>query len=512
MGKRHRNKGRRVSSPLVEAELIPMQPAAYYGSGYQGAWNSKERGYVEWHTIDTRQELDSFSRFELIRRLHFLYGNFGFLRGVIRSTARLVGSVSPQAQTDDEAWQTEAEAYFWDVCGEAAAFDVACKFDFRKAQSMLIRRSLLDGQIFTVLTKWEDGNARFAFYEASQLSNPKDAGENWIDGIQIDKRTRRHIAYGFRDGATENVVVIPARSVIYFGEFDSPGEDMPVPPLSHAVNHALDITEVWGFVKSAIKNASLSGTVIERDAQAGPPRARQGLAGVPTTTVNAAGQKFTSEQVMGGAQIPRMEPGEKMKVLEDRRPSPEQRQLILDLKRDICQGVDMPIEIFDDMGNLTGPGVRYVMDFAGKVVTDRRDDLKTWSRRVWRYVIACGIANGRLREPQKTASQPRAAWWDVSCTVQRLLTIDRGKESKARLDELDRGVGTLAQFEEYDGLDWKDRGKQRIKEVTWLTAECEAAGTTYEKVFPPRQGAATAAAPEKEDVGKTENDTTEEET
>jgi len=262
-------------------------------------------------------------------------------------------------------------------------------------------------------------------------------------------------------------------------------------------------------VKSAIKNASLSGTVIERDAGALPSRAKQGMAGVPVTTVSANGQKFVNEEVMGGAQIPRLDAGEKMKVLEDRRPSPEQRQLILDLKRDICQGVDMPIEIFDDMGNLTGPGVRYVMDFAGKVVTDRRDDLKTWARRVWRYVIACGIANGRLRAPDVDAKTGRQVWWDVSFTVQRLLTIDRGKESKARLDELDRGVGTLAQFEEYDGLDWKDRGKQRIKEVTWLTAECEAAGTTYEKVFPPRQGAATAETPDK--AAKDKNDTEEEE-
>lgn len=488
MGKRKRIKGQRPAA--VSATAAPMQPSAWFGTGYQGASFSTDRGLVQWPTIETRLELDSFSRYELIRRLHFLYGNFGFLRGIIRSTSRLVGSVSPQADSGDEAWDTEAETYFWDVCGEAAAFDVAGKFDFEEAQPMLIRRGLLDGQIFTVLTKWQDGNPRVAFYEAAQLASPENADETWVDGIKVDPRTRRHVAYGFR--SKDTVVVIPARSVIHFGEFDAPGEDSPVPPMAHAVNHALDIAEVWGFVKKAIKNTSLTGLLIEADPTV-VQRGKMGMPGTTGTVTTSTGEKFQQANVWDGGQVSRLNPGEKARVLSDNRPSPEQRQLILDLKRDICQGIDMPVEMFDDMGGLTGPGIRFVMDFGGNTITCRRRRLKIWARRVWRYVIACGIANGRLRVPSAAAGKPRAAWWNVTFTVQRLLTIDRGKESKARLDELDRGVGTLAQFEEYDGLDWKDRGKQRIREVTWLTAECEAAGTTYEKVFPPRQGAAAPA-------------------
>lgn len=491
-----------------------------YWSGYQGASDSTDRGSIFWPTTDTRLELDSFSRAELLRRIHWLKAHFGFVRGLIRNSADLVGWSTPQAQSGDDEWDDEAEERFRDVTGEAGAFDVAGKFDFDTAQPMLMRAAFTDSQVFTVMTKWEGtGAARFAFYEASQLRNPKDAGKDWVDGIRIS-RSRRHLAYGFHDSATDTVVVVPAAMVIYFGEFDSPGQDMPVPPLAHAVNHSIDITEVWGFLKKSIKTSSLSGAVIERDANAQPPRGRQGMPGAATTVTNAAGEKFQQANVWDGGQIASLEPGAKMKILADARPPAEQRQFTLDLIRDISTGFGLPPEVVWEMGRMTGPGIRFVMDFAGNWIRCRQKRQKVWAKKVWRYVIACEIAAGRLGLPQAPAAKPSSRkppapkWWAVSFTSQRLLTIDRGKESRARLDELDAGVGTLSDWEEFDGRDWKERGKQRIREVSYLDAECREAGLAYEKVFPPRQGAAkadaSAPAPTPAEESDTEIDTEEE--
>ena len=481
-------KSKRLRHPTAATAPAPLTPSAYF-SGYQGASFSTDRGQIYWPTIDTRQELDSFSRYELIRRIHFLKAHFGYLRGLIRNSAALVGWQTPQAQSGDPAWDDAAEEYFREVAGEAATFDIAGKFDFEEAQPMLMRAALTDGQILTVMTTWPDGSPRFAFYEASQLANPEGSGPDWVEGIRVS-RSRRHLAYGLRDPLTDKVIVVPARNCIYFGEFDSPGQDMPVPPLAHAVNHAVDITEVWGFIKKAIKISSLSGAIIESDAAAAPPRARMGIVGAPTAAKNAAGEKFQQENVWDGGQIPALEPGRRIKILNDQRPSPEQRQLILDLKRDIAEGFGLPVEVIDEMGRLTGPGVRFVLDFAGNWINCRRARQKRWARQVWRFAIACGIANKRLALPVSSDITPKPRWWAVNFTSQRLLTVDRGKESKARLDELAAGVGTLSAWEEFDGNDWKDRGKQRIREVAFLTAECKASGLTYESVFQPRPGSA----------------------
>jgi capsid protein len=489
----------------------PSQPIALF-SGYDGANWSEARGEMWWPTLDARYELDSFSREEILRRIHWLKANFGFIRGLIRNSADLIGWQTPQGQSDDEMWDDEAEAYFRDCCYEAAAFDVAGKFDFEDAQPMLMRESLTNGDMLTVLTKWKDGSPRVAFYATSQLRNPPNPGPSWRDGIQFTS-TGRHMAYGVKDSSTGKVTVIPAGSCIYFGEFDTPGEDRPVPPLAHGVNHAHDITEVFAFTKQGIKSASLLGAVREKTAGA-TPRAKQGLTGAPRTVTDASGNRFKVADVWSGAQMPELDPGESIKLLHDDRPSQNVMDFVRTLIRDIAIGWGLPPEVVWEMLRMTGPGVRFVMDVADRWIKCRQKRHRIWVKRVWRYVIATGIQNGDLRLPAVSPKTGREKWWAVSCTSQRNLTIDRGQVSRAKLEELSAGVSTLSDWEEMDGRDWKDRGKQRIREVAWLKAECEEAGLTYAEVFPPRQGAAAPVVSDDEPPTKgkpAENDTDEDE-
>ncbi len=492
-------KNRRLRQRSASAELLPSgQPKAYgFGGNYAGAQWSTDRGQVQWNTIDTRDELNNFERGELLRRIHWLKGHFGFALGLVNNSADLVGWHVPQAQSGDEDWDDAAEAAFQFCAGEEAAFDVSGKFDFETAQPMLMRAAFTDAHIFTVMTKWEGtGAARFAFYEASQLRNPENAGKEWRDGIKVSK-TGRHLAYGFHDPESDTVVQIPASSVIYFGEFDNARQDAPVPKLAHAVLNSIDIMEIWGFQKKTVKISSLSGAVIERDMGAQPALGRRGIVGATASVTTAAGEKFQQESVWDGGQINRLDPGEKMKILADNRPSPEQRQLILDLKRDISYGWGLPLEVVDAISELTGPGIRFVLDVAGNWIDCRRQRQKKWLRKVWRYVIACEIAAGRLGLP-KTKDGKKGKTWNVSFTGRRLLTIDRGKESACRLNEIEAGVGTWAQWEQLDGMDWKDRLKQRVREIRASLTECGITDPSPEQIyaaaFPPRQGSAAPAA------------------
>lgn len=502
-------KRKRYTSP-PPAQHSPAAPAALF-SGYDGASWSESRGDLWWPTLDPRLELDSFSRSEIIRRVHWLKANVGFVRGLIRNSADLIGWQTPQAKSGDEEWDDLAEERFRDCCYEAAAFDVAGKFDFEDAQPMLMREALTNGDVLTILTKWPDGAPRFAFYSTSQLADPKDAGKEWRSGIRYSA-AGRHVAYGLRDSTTGNVAVFPASSVIYFGEFDAPGEDRPVPPLAHAVNHAQDITEVFGFTKQGIKAASLFGAVREQAVTA-TPRARQGLTGASRIVTDAAGNRFSTSDVWAGAQIPTMDPGETIKLLHDDRPSQNMMDFVRVLIRDISIGWGLPPEVVWEMLRMTGPGVRFVMDVADRWIKSRQKRHRIWGSRCWRYVIACETARGELRLPNPDPLTGREKWWAVGFTSQRNLTIDRGQLSRAMLDELSAGVATLSGWEEFDGLDWKDRGKQRIREVAWLKGECASSGLTYQEVFPPRQGAAAPATGEAAPTGKEKptNDTEDEE-
>lgn len=484
---------RRIQSPSsavpIPGETVHAQPAAgAWFSGYDGAAPSTSRGSVFWPTLDTRVELDSYSRQEIIRKIRWGYANVGLIKGFIKNAADFIGWLSPQAATNDKTWNEQAEAIFRDQTGHAEAFDIAGKFNFHTAQSVLSRTALKDGEFLTVLTEAKNGAARHAFYETQQLCNPPNAGPNWIDGVYI--KGGRHLGYGLKDPETDKVVFIDARDAIYSGEFDSCGHHRVIPPLAHAVNHSLDIVEVWGFTKKAIKTSALFGAVRERT-NSSVPASRQGLAGSSSTTTDPnTGQQFESSSVFDSGQIPRLD-GETLRILHDQRPHPNQRDFIGDLVRDMALGYGLPPEVIWGIYKITGPGIRFVMDHAATWISRRQENLlRPWATIIWVRTIAKEIKRGRLPMP----SDPR--WWAVKFIPQRDMTIDRGREGTHKLKEIEAGLGTMARYsQQMYGSSWEDDVRQIIREAQFRHEECERAGIPYELVFPRATQPATPPAP-----------------
>lgn len=486
---KRKRKPTRAAVALIDlpADRTLSAPQSMF-SGYTGAAYSQDRAQLYWPTLDTRHEIDTFTRDELMRRIRWLYANEGFIKGLINNSATLVGYQTPQARSGDAAWDKLAEQSFRDACLTPEVFDRGGKFDFEEAQLMLKRCRFKDGDAITVLTSAENGRARFAFYEAHQLRNPSDApkSQKWKDGVLLSDGDRP-IAYGLWDAGADKVTVIPARDVIYSGVFTAPGQARAIPPLAHAVNHATDITETWSNIKKSGKVASLFGAVLERGDQS-VPRGRQGLVGPTVSTpTSTGGVQIKNSQVYGSGIIPELNPGETLKTLSDSRPHPNLMEFVEILMRDISTGFGCPSEVTWQMGRLTGPGVRFILDVADRWIKEQQKIDKRWAKRVWTYYIAKEIKAGRLALPST------GRWWVVNFTSQRNLTIDRRNESKSRLDEIDAGVETWSGWDDVSGTDWKDRVDQRVSEVAYAKEACEAAGIPYEQVFKPRQG--TAAPP-----------------
>jgi capsid protein len=492
MGRRHKFKrrGRDDSSAVANA---PADSALF--SGYSGANQSTRRATIWWPTLETKHELDSYSRHELLRRIRWLYANTGIVRGFINNAADLIGWLTPQANTADPEWNERAEEIFRDRAGTAEAFDVAGKFDFWDAQLMLMRSALKDGDILTVLTESEGGGARVGFYEAHQLASPSDGKETWADGVYSKKG--RHLAYGIRDPESDKVAVIGARDSIYFGEFDSPGHHRAVPKLAHAVNHALDITEVDADTKTGIKTSALFGAVIERQGSAPSAggSAKQGLPAAMGTTTLPDGTPVEVAKVWGGPTISRLNPGETLKILNDGRPHQNQMEYKRSLIREMSCGFGLPMEVIYEIARMTGPGVRFVMDVADRWIKSRQKRLRTWCRRIWVYTIAKEIKAGRLDLPKDKDGNP-LKWWAVKFVPQRNLTIDRGRELSGRVDTLERGFDTEENFQqEIHGVDWRGVARQRVLEVKHKMELCAAAKVPFEVAFPNRNVTGPPPAP-----------------
>ena len=477
--KRQRNNGKSAPAQAVAEISQDMQH-----SGFSGANQSLNRAQVFWPSLDTRDELDSYSHQELLRKCRWLTANVGFIKGFVKNAADLVGYLLPQSKAGDAAWEKLAEAAFKNRTESASVFDRAGKFTFKKAQVMLTRQALRDGDMLTVLAESESGGAMFGFYEAHQIRNPKANPAGWLSGVLLNKEDR-HLTYGLGKDKTE-AVQIAADRCIYFGNFESVGNRRAYPPLAHAVNHSLDIVETWSNVKAAIKAASLFGAVREIDSNAPTGKSKQGMPGVLNRSANpvAAGE-FDVAEVWGAGQIPELPAGHKMKILHDNRPSPESQQFVKSLQEDCAYGFGLPPEVVLDISALTSAGVRFVMERAARWIEMRQMDLEDWCRRVWVYVLAKEMKAGRLPYPPEGI-----AWWEVEFIPQRDITIDRGREGKMKMEEVAVGLGTHSAYHRSNGDDWQDQARQRIRETKFHMDECAKEGVEYDRVFAPRAGSA----------------------
>ena len=462
-------------------------PLTWGGSAYDGANASTRRGYVDFGTLDTRLELDQFSRDELVRRVRWLSKNVGFMKRLVNGLADLVGTLHPQARTADEEWNALAEFNFHSRAGSALVYDAAGKIDFFDAQVLQTRTWLRDGELLTILSENESKGAQVAFAESHNLRNPKDAHAPWLDGVLTNDQGR-HISYGLRD-RKGGVKVIEAKDLLYFGQWESCGHHRSVPPLAHAVNHAIDITEVWADNKHAIKTAGLVGMYKTNTDEKGA-RTKQGLLGSIQQIASSTGEAFNSAKIWmgeGGGAAPMLEKGQDLKILHDDRPHPNIRNLINDLIRDICWGTGCPPEVVWEMTGLNGPGVRFTLEILERWIARHQKPLRAWSTRYWVYHIAKEMKAGRIRE----CRDPK--WWKCEWIGMKSMTIDRSRD-KDQLDLYDGGMTTLQEFYDQRGADWQEKVKQKILERKFIRDECKRQGLDPDEVFRPRQGAAAGVA------------------
>lgn len=464
--------------------------------GWQAAANSPGRGYLYWPTTDTRRQLTSITREEIARRIQWLYEHFGFARRLVNGMARMLGFLTPQPNTSDEDWNELAFDAFMTIASSAEIYDRAGKFDFFESQVQDNISIFRDADILGVLTETQQGRARMAYYEAHQIVNGKQSEKYWVDGVRLDD-FGRHVGYNVRDGEDlEKFTAVDARNCIYMANFSNRGQVRPLSILSGAVLNMVDVVETRGFTKHALKSHSRLGTVVEQDMGMVMMGGGGGFA-APIVQANqqmpdGSYQKFNYEMVMNGGQTPNLRPGQRLKVISDDRPTPNNMEFEKALLRDCVWGSDLSYEILCDIAGITGPGIRYLNAEMKRWIMLRQYRQAKRCNRFYNYCIAKEIKGGRLREPK--GLKPGEYWWNKTEWIGLpAMDIDAGRTAQATLIELQSGLTTwLDEWGEMGGVYWKRRIRQSVAEVVYAKQQClaakEATGieVTAQEVFPQR--------------------------
>lgn len=442
-------------------------------SGFDGANSSTRRGWIYWPTLDTRRELDSYSRTELLRKARALRANTGLPNRIVSGLSDMIGYLTPLSASGDDAWDDLCDRHWADRAGEAMVIDAAGRFNIRELQLELNKAAFGDGDVLPVLIRGGTDGVMVAAYEAHQVMSPEDefADATWVDGVKINK-FGRHLGYGLKDSAKWSY--IPARDAIYYCHPRNLGQVRPPTILCHAINHMQDVSEILADVKLTIKVAAQLGLYLKSSAannsggfagaRAIGGNLRNELANEGDGTPEDPESKYKVEDFfrsMGG--VANLPGGMDVGVIQDSRPHPNQLALLEHLVRDIAWGVGVAPEIIWNIEKLRGANNRLVNADLNRWIGCRLLRLQSWLKRFRAVWVSAEIDAGRLPPPRGAGM-----FWRAAFLPQANLTADKGREGQLDMELVLNGLKSMSSYFANDGKDWQTEFKQIAREKNFL--------------------------------------------
>jgi lambda family phage portal protein len=452
-------------------------------SGYESANHSPRRGQVPGAApTDTKKELTSHTRRELVRRSRYLNKNSGFSREMVADMAiySTGDGIRPQPQSEDSDWNKAAEAYFarW-----SARAEITRRFSFEECQHLVCRGLDVDGEYFCLKVRDGLGLPRLQLVESHRIGDTFGSAET-VDGIKLDA-FGAPVAYRLilDDNATRDV---PANAVMHIFEPESASGVRQSPTLQHSINHILDEMEMLALEKHAVKDNADIARILKRESGS---LDESGDFSVETgEEVGAASDAALLQRIVGGKLVT-LKPGESLDSFQSNRPSPVFTGFLEHLKRDSAAGM-LPYEFVLDASNIGGAGVRLIVAKADRRFSYRQMILiQRLLQPTWGYVIGDAIDRGEL--------SPVKGWNKVGWVCPRRVTVDAGREAQQNRADVETGLKTLSDHYSELGMDFREELERRAQDAKAIMEAAERYGVPVEMLYRPSgtQSVATPTAP-----------------
>ena len=504
-----------LDAPQHQA-VIPDVSAAY--NSFQGADRfSRDRGYVYLPTLDTLQEIDTWSRTELLRRARFVYNSGGGLvNRCVDGVARMVCGTGlfpyPQGQNKDRNRRLRR---LWNARAESAnTFDLSRKFSCGMAQQAILRAKIKDGDVAPVLARNADGRLRVMFYESHQVgmgigsltgsTSTADSG-NWHDGVQLDAHNAP-INYRLVSQSVSQAVStvdVPAQNVLFCVNYERFGQVRGLTRFYRVINKVLDRGEIMHALTKGIKMREQIGYALEQQlpqhGQVPTPGAPGTVGGynaprAPGTLVDVGGgRKITLEKFFGAGEARDLQPGQQFKIIESDHPDANVREHDKNLVRDIAWGLKFSPEVLWNVTELGGANTRFIMaDTQSQIDVEQQELVEQF---LGPYYLAW------QRDMIEAGEIEDAPDWELhTWLLPKRLTVDFGRDGKLYIEQAKRGMITMKSMYGYVGDEWEAEIDQYLDERQYIKEGLKARGLTYAEGFPEIGSGTTAAQEQAEEA------------
>lgn len=410
----------------------PLEPQAY--GGFEAAIPSPDRVIPFWPTLDTREEVDSADLWWLWRTARWLYANDPHVCMAVQSIANLCGWLMPLPATEDTEWNRLAAAAFARVANNPTLFDTGHRLTWKTAQLWMEQRSVVDGDVLTVLR--DPGKASVSFIEAPRLTG---SGENLVTGVYLGEYGEA-VGYNYTAEPGGQSVVIPAASAILYQQRPDAARPRGYSELAAAMTNIQDAKEIAGYLKISIKNAASFAIVEEKPvddpiaARASAWQARKNARTGGNTENGAQPNIAENWAVVNGVKMTSLAPGRKLSILTDPRPSSQNEHFIERLINSLANAVGLdPITLYNPE-RLASASTRLILQKLSIWRDARLLQREIWANRVYQHIISREVAAGRLRPCRA------AAWQNVTWIKPRDLSIDKGRDTTAEINLIREGL------------------------------------------------------------------------
>lgn len=476
-------------SPKHQAEIAAMQN----GGGYAGV---RAGSLARWKPYAGSANADTiFDLQDLRAKCRDLNRNNPVACGATNTTVtRAIGTgltMQPRIDraflglSDDaaDAWQADTRRRF-EGWAESADCDAERRLNFYGLQACQMRSALESGDVFallpSILRQGSDSTLAVQLVEADRVSLPPGRINNdrHTDGIDFDEHgapvtvyiTNRH------PGDISNSTMLQWLPVPVFGaatgrrnvlhifgtpETLRPSQARGVPLLAPVIEPLKQLSRFTEAELQAAVNGAMYSMFIEMESDA-----FQDLFDPEDKEKYIDNARKWKGSTTGGKAV-NLLPGEKIHDVQPAHPNAGMDPFMAAILKQVGAALGLPFEVLILCFNASYSASRAALLAAWHMFRLRRENCATYfCQPIYEAWLYEQIAIGAIRAPgYRDSSALRKAWSAAHWIGDGPGSIDPQREVQAAQSRVDMGISTLdAESVAYDGLDWQEKHRQRVKE------------------------------------------------
>ena len=439
--------------------------------GYDGAADSRARPSAVSRgarQVDEDTQVTKWGRDRLRLECYDLYRNNAVVRGVVERFAdNVVGTgIVPQAQTDDDAWNDQAEA-FWREWVKVA--DARQRVPLRILQRQVVSARMLAGESFFLMT---DGG-QIQPIDADRIVTPHDktADPTIIDGVKVSA-TGIIMGYYIANRGQGGVIdptktqYQEARNVIHCSSPFRADQIRGIPELAPIITTLADMKQLGHLTIQKAKLDAQNGRLVTTDDGA----AKIGKLGPRTApgsgTASDRGQVYEN---VGDIQLTYLRPGEKTEGIASVTPNATYVPFIEHLLLLCGSALSMPREmlVLDFRAASFSSNKAAMAQTYRTFVNWHSWECECFLQRLWNWRIAKAINDGQLPAPPTEDRNGVAVsqWYKVEWSQPDYSYLDPEASVDAAIKQYNFGAAGVSSFTRRKGRETKDTFREKVRNM-----------------------------------------------